>query len=70
MQKTDCKKSIRVCNDEKKRTKKLKNGKCGANIKIMINFDDITKENRKLHNLSWPQVSDNPFRILFVGGRV
>lgn len=34
----------------------------------MINFDDTTKENSKVHNPSWPQVSDNPFRILFVGG--
>lgn len=32
IQKTDCKKSIRICNDEKKRTKRLKNGKCEANI--------------------------------------
>ena len=32
MQKPDCKKNITICKDEKKRTKRLKNGKCGANI--------------------------------------
>ena len=36
----------------------------------MINDDDITtKKKSKVHNPSWPKVSDNPFRILFVGGR-
>ena len=29
----------------------------------MINFDDVTKEIKKEH-ASWPQVPDNPYRIL------
>ena len=27
----------------------------------MINSDDVTKENRKGHNLNWPQISDHPY---------
>ena len=34
----------------------------------MINFDDITKENEKQHNPSWPQIPDNPYRTLIIGG--
>ena len=34
----------------------------------MINFDDVTKENIKEHHSNWPQVSDNPYRILITGG--
>ena len=32
----------------------------------MINFDDVTKENIKEHNLNWPQILDYPFRILII----
>ena len=28
-------------------------------IQKMINFDDLTKENKK-HNPNWPQVPDHP----------
>ena len=70
MQKTDCKKSIRICNDAKKRTKRLKNGKCGANINNNDQWWWYNKKKKsKVHNPSWPKFSDNPFRILFVGGR-
>ena len=34
----------------------------------MINFNDVTKENIKDHNLNWPQISHNPYRMLIVGG--
>ena len=34
----------------------------------MINFDDAIKEKIKEHNLNWPQISDNPYRILIIGG--
>ena len=33
----------------------------------MIYFDDITKEDRKEHNLNWPQTLDHPYRILIYG---
>ena len=34
----------------------------------MINFDDVTKENIKEHNLNWLQIPDHPHRILIIGG--
>ena len=34
----------------------------------MINFDDVTKENIKEHNLNQPKIPDHPYRILTVGG--
>ena len=34
----------------------------------MITFDDVTKENLKEHNPNWPQIPDNPYRILIIGG--
>ena len=34
----------------------------------MINFDDITKENIKEHNLNWSQIPDHLYRILIIGG--
>ena len=34
----------------------------------MINFGDIRKENMKQNNPNWPQISDNPYRILIIGG--
>ena len=33
----------------------------------MINFDAVTKENIKKHNLTWPQIPDHPYRILIIG---
>ena len=33
----------------------------------MINFDDVTKENIKELNPSWPQISDHPCRLLITG---
>ena len=33
----------------------------------MINFDDVTKENIKEHNLNWPQIPDQTYRILIAG---
>ena len=34
----------------------------------MINFDEYTNENKKEHNLNWPYISDDPYRILIIGG--
>ena len=34
----------------------------------MITFDDVTKENVKEHNPNRPQIPDNPYRILIIGG--
>ena len=34
----------------------------------MINFDDVTKENMKSHNLDWLQITGHPYRVLIVGG--
>ena len=34
----------------------------------MTNFDDVTKENIKEHNPSWPEVLDDPWRVLIIGG--
>ena len=34
----------------------------------MINFDEYTNENKKEHNLNWPYIPDNPYRILIIGG--
>ena len=36
----------------------------------MIKFDDATKENKKKHNPSWPQIPDHPYRILITRGSV
>ena len=33
----------------------------------MINFDDYTNENKSEHNLKWPYIPDNPYRILIIG---
>ena len=32
----------------------------------MFNFDQITKENIKEHNTNYPEIPDNPYRILIV----
>ena len=34
----------------------------------MINFDDYANENKTQHNLKWPYIPDNPYRILIIGG--
>ena len=34
----------------------------------MFNFDYITKEGIKEHNPNWPEIPNNPYRILLVGG--
>ena len=34
----------------------------------MINFDNVTKENRKEHNSNWLQIPDHLYRTLIVGG--
>ena len=34
----------------------------------MINFDDIVKENKTVHNKNWPHIPDHPYRILIIGG--
>ena len=34
----------------------------------MINFDNYTNENKTKHNLDWPYILDNPYRILITGG--
>ena len=36
----------------------------------MINFDDLTKENKIEHNPNWLQISDHPHRILTSAGSV
>ena len=34
----------------------------------MINFDEITGENKTEHNLKWPHIPDHPYKILIIGG--
>ena len=34
----------------------------------MINFDDVTTENIKEHNINWHQIPDHLYRILIIGG--
>ena len=34
----------------------------------MINFDEVTRENRQEHNPEWPEIPDHPYRVLIVGG--
>ena len=34
----------------------------------MINFDQYKNVNKKEHNLNWPYIPDNPYRILIIGG--
>ena len=36
----------------------------------MFTFGYIAKENKKEHNPDWPEILDNPYRILIVGGSV
>ena len=34
----------------------------------MINLDNITNENNKVHNKKWPYIPDYPYVILIIGG--
>ena len=34
----------------------------------MLNLDNITNENDKIHNEKWPYIPDHPYRILIIGG--
>ena len=34
----------------------------------MIKFNDFTKENLKEDNLNWPQIRDDPYRIIIIWG--
>ena len=34
----------------------------------MFNLDDITNENNKYHDLKWPYIPDNLYRMLIIGG--
>ena len=34
----------------------------------MINIDDVTKENIKVLNPTWPQIPNHPFKILIIEG--
>ena len=34
----------------------------------MIIFDDYVNEHKTEHNKNWPYISDNPYRILIIGG--
>ena len=34
----------------------------------MISFDDYVNENKTGNNKNWPYISDNPYRILIIGG--
>ena len=34
----------------------------------MINLDDYENENKTQHNLKWPYIPDNPYRILITRG--
>ena len=34
----------------------------------MINFDDYSNENKNNRNQKWSYISDNPYRILIIGG--
>ena len=33
----------------------------------LINFENVTKQNIKKHNPTWPQIPDHPHRILIIG---
>ena len=34
----------------------------------IINFDDVTNENKTEHNPKWPYTPDHPYRLLIIGG--
>ena len=33
----------------------------------MINFDEFTNENKRVHNPNWPCIPDHRYRILIIG---
>ena len=33
----------------------------------MINFDEFTNDNKRKHNLSYPYIPDDSYRILIIG---
>ena len=35
---------------------------------MMINFDNIIKENTNMHNPNWPQILDHPCKVVIIGG--
>ena len=35
-----------------------------------MNFDDVAKENKKEHNLNWPEIPDHSYKVLIDGGSV
>ena len=41
---------------------------CNENMYKVINYGDVTGENKTIHNLNWPYIPDHPFRILIIGG--
>ena len=41
---------------------------CFYRTQNMINFDDYTNENKTEHNLKWPCIPDQPYKILKIGG--
>ena len=34
----------------------------------LINFDDVSGENKTKHHPKWPYISDHPCRALIIGG--
>ena len=34
----------------------------------MINFKNVTNENKTEHNSKWPHIPDHSYRILIIGG--
>ena len=34
----------------------------------MFNVDILTNENNVKHNLKWPYIPDDPYRMLIIGG--
>ena len=34
----------------------------------MFNLHNITNENNKDHDLTWPYIPDHPYRMLIIGG--
>ena len=33
----------------------------------MVDFDEVTNENKTEHNPNWPNIPDHPYRILIIG---
>ena len=34
----------------------------------MINYGDVTNENKSKHNPKWSYIFDHPYRLLIIGG--